>query len=44
MALKYLVDQTFPSVSLVDDQEREVSTSELAEGQPLILSFYRGPW
>lgn len=44
MALKYRVDQTFPSVSLVDDQEREVSMAKLTGGQPLILSFYRGPW
>jgi len=44
MALKYRVDQRFPSVSLVDDQDREVSISELVGGQPLILSFYRGPW
>ena len=44
MPLKYSVNQTFPSVSLVDDHENEVSIAELAGGQPLILSFYRGPW
>lgn len=44
MALKYDVGQKFPSLSLVDDQEHAVSIAELAEGQPLIIAFYRGPW
>jgi peroxiredoxin len=44
MALKYEIGQKFPSVSLVDDREREVSIADLAEGRPLILAFYRGPW
>jgi len=44
MPLKYQVGQQFPSLSLIDDREKEVSISELAGSQPLILSFYRGPW
>ncbi len=44
MALKYQVGQQFPSLSLINDREQEVSISELAGGQPLILAFYRGPW
>jgi peroxiredoxin len=44
MPLKYEVGQKFPEVSLVDDREQEVSISEVAGGQPLILAFYRGPW
>jgi peroxiredoxin len=44
MALKYEIGQKFPSVSLVDDREREVSIADLAEGRPLILAFYSGPW
>ena len=44
MALKYQVGQQFPSLSLIDDREQDVSISELAGGQPLILAFYRGPW
>ena len=44
MALKYEVGQKFPSVSLLDDRERAVSIAELAEGRPLILAFFRGPW
>jgi len=44
MPLKYEVGQKFPSHSLVDDRQREVSIEEVAAGQPLILAFYRGPW
>ncbi len=44
MALRYQVGQQFPSMSLIDDREKEVSIAELAGGQPLILAFYRGPW
>ncbi len=44
MALKYEVGQKFPSVSLPDDRRRAVSIADLAEGRPLILAFFRGPW
>ena len=44
MPLKYEIGQKFPSMSLVDDREQEVSIEEVAGGQPLILAFYRGPW
>ena len=44
MALRYHVGQKFPSLTLTDDREKEVSIAELAGGQPLILAFYRGPW
>ena len=44
MALKYQVGQQFPSLSLIDDRKQEVSITELAGGQPLVLAFYRGPW
>jgi peroxiredoxin len=44
MALKYEVGQKFPSVSLLDDRKRVVSIADLAEGRPLILAFFRGPW
>ena len=44
MPVKYAVGDRFPDCRLVDDREREVRISELAEGQPLILAFYRGPW
>ncbi|MDJ0848880.1 MAG: hypothetical protein QNK04_10920 [Myxococcota bacterium] len=44
MPLEYEVGQKFPSVSLLDDRNREISIAELAEGRPLILAFFRGPW
>ena len=44
MALKYDVGQKFPSMTLLDDGEHEVSIAEVAGGRPLILAFYRGPW
>lgn len=44
MPLRYEIGQKFPSIGLVDDREREVSIAEVAEGRPLILAFYRGPW
>ena len=44
MALRYEVGQKFPSLTLVDDREREVSIEEVAGDQPLIFAFYRGPW
>ncbi len=44
MPLRYAVGDKFPSFLLLDEREREVSLADLAEGQPLILAFYRGPW
>ncbi len=44
MPLKYEVGQKFPSISLVDDRQQELSIEEVAGGRPLILAFYRGPW
>ena len=44
MPLRYDVGQKFPSVSLVDDRAQTVSISEVADGRPLLLAFYRGPW
>lgn len=44
MPLRYQIGQKFPDVRLIDDRDREVSIAEVAGGQPLILSFYRGPW
>ena len=44
MALRYQIGQQFPSVSLIDDREQEVSIAALAGAQPVILTFYRGPW
>ena len=44
MALKYQVGQQFPSLGLIDEREQGVSIAEVAEDQPLTLTFYRGPW
>ena len=44
MPLKYDVGDKFPSQILLDDQGQEFSIEEAAGGQPLILSFFRGPW
>ncbi len=44
MPLRYEVGQKFPSQSLIDDREQEVSIEEVAGGRPLILAFFRGPW
>ena len=44
MPLKYEVGQKFPSLTLLDDRESEVSIEDVSGGQPLLLAFYRGPW
>lgn len=44
MPLAYDIGQRFPSQTLRDDREKEVSIAEVADDKPLILAFYRGPW
>ncbi len=44
MPLKLKPGDAFPSISLPDHTGQETSISELAGGQPLILTFYRGAW
>ena len=44
MPLKYNVGETFPDMALCDDRNREVTISDVAQGQPLFLAFFRGPW
>ena len=44
MSLRYEIGQKFPSVTLSDDRGQQVSIEEVADGRPLILVFYRGPW
>ena len=44
MPLKYSEGLRFPSLPLVDDRYRETTIEQVAEGMPLILAFYRGPW
>jgi len=42
--LQFSVGEKFPDFTLLDDRDREVSLADVAEKQPLILAFYRGPW
>lgn len=44
MPLKFKAGDRFPSVSLSDHTGQQVSIEEVAEGKPLILTFYRGAW
>ena len=44
MPLRYQVGDTFPALSLVDERGKERSIADLADGQPMILIFFRGPW
>ena len=44
MPLKYEVGDKFPDVSLINDFEESTTIARVAQSQPLILAFYRGPW
>lgn len=44
MPLNLKEGDRFPDLSLPDHTGQPTSPSALAEGQPLILAFYRGPW
>lgn len=44
MALNLAVGDTFPDIRRLDDRGDETSISELAQGRPLFLAFFRGPW
>jgi peroxiredoxin len=44
MPLKLKVGDTFPSLSLTSDRGQSISIAEIADGRPLMLAFYRGPW
>ena len=44
MALNIGVGDRFPDVTMVDDRGAARSIGELADGQPLVLAFFRGPW
>jgi peroxiredoxin len=38
------VGKRFPDLTLLDHRQQLIRLSELANGFPLILSFYRGYW
>lgn len=44
MALNRNVGDRFPDVTLVDDRGQARTIGEVADGQPLFLAFFRGPW
>jgi peroxiredoxin len=39
-----VVGQPFPDLTLPDHRQQPTTLSELANGFPLIVSFYRGYW
>jgi peroxiredoxin len=39
-----IVGKPFPDLTLPDHRQQPVTLSELANGFPLIVSFYRGYW
>ena len=44
MSLNLTVGDRFPDVTMTDDRGNDRSVSEVANGQPLFLAFFRGPW
>ena len=44
MPLKLKPGDQFPDLSLPDESGTLRSLSSLADGQPLFVSFFRGPW
>lgn len=44
MPLRLKPGDRFPDLELPDETGRSVSISALADGQPLLLAFFRGPW
>jgi peroxiredoxin len=44
MGTDLAVGKQFPDLTLLDHQRQLIKLSELANGFPLILSFYRGYW
>lgn len=44
MPLRLDVGDRFPDVSMIDDRGRSRSVGEVADGQPLFVAFFRGPW
>jgi peroxiredoxin len=39
-----VVGKRFPELTLLDHRQQPITLSELANGFPLIVSFYRGYW
>ena len=44
MPLQLAVGDRFPDLTMVDDRGQSRSIAEVADGRPLFLAFFRGPW
>ena len=44
MALRLKPGDRFPEHTLPDETGASVALTRLADGRPLLLAFYRGPW
>lgn len=44
MPLNLAVGDQFPDVTLIDDTDASISIADVANGRPLFLAFFRGPW
>ena len=44
MPLQLDVGDRFPDVTMLDDRSQPRSIAEVADGRPLFLAFFRGPW
>ena len=44
MPLNRTIGDRFPDVTMIDDRGHARAISEVADGQPLFLAFFRGPW
>lgn len=44
MPLELSVGDSFPDVTMPDHDGYPTTISQVADGHPLFLAFYRGPW
>ena len=44
MPLNLSVGDRFPDHTMLDDGGAEASIADVADGQPLFVAFFRGPW
>lgn len=44
MPLNLKIGDRFPDHTLTDDTGTSLSIGEVANGRPLFLAFFRGPW
>lgn len=44
MPLNLNVGDRFPDVTMTDDRGQTRRITDVVDGQPLFLAFFRGPW